>query len=171
MQGGVQKTAIQSGATEETSMDTYTPPKGNRFTRFIRRNIFPKTEIARNPIWISLTEQVGNFAWDGSSIARCIDSIFDVLFRAIVLLITALFLPLGLIAHMEQVFRNIINEIWENLQDKYDFNFLSSAVALFVAGSFGLGSALLCLPTAIFVPIGRLILLLEDHGWPFWKKK
>jgi hypothetical protein len=146
-------------------------PTGNRFTRFLRRHLFPKTEVFRNPIWVSLKEQKREFAWDGSTPATVIDSIFNVLFRAIVLIVTTLFLPLGLIALMEQVFRNIIGEVWDALQEKYGFNFLSSAVALVVAGVFWLFSALLCLPTAIFVPIGYLIKWLEDMGWPFFGKK
>jgi ABC-type proline/glycine betaine transport system permease subunit len=146
------------------------PQKGNRFTRFVRHSVFSETEIARNPIWISLREQALNFAWDGSFFAAVIDSIFNVLFRTIVLIITALFLPLGLIALMEQVFRNIIDETWDTLQEKYGFNFLSSAVALFVAGMFWFISALLCLPTAIFVPISYLIEWLEEIGWPFFGK-
>ena len=129
-----------------------------------------KTEIARNPIWISLTEQADELAWDGSSAAKVLDSIFNVLFRAIVLLVTFLFLPLGVIALMEQVFRSIITELWDDLGEKHGFNFLSSSVALFVAGIFWVGSAMLCLPTMIFVPIGYLIKWLESHGWPFWKK-
>jgi len=151
-------------------MTSPTPTKGNRFTRFIRKHVFKKTEIARNPIWISLTEQANNFAWNGSTLSAILDSIFDVFFRALVLFVTSLFLPLGLIALMEQVFRNIITEIWDELSDKHGFNFLSSSVALFVAGAFWLASALLCLPTMVFIPIAYFIGWLEEHGWPLWKK-
>ena len=133
----------------------------NRLSHFIRNHAFKKTEIKRNPIWVSLKEQADNFAWSGTSFAKILDSIFNVAFRSMVLFATALLYPLGIIALMEQVFRSIINELWDELEGKYDFNFLSSAVALFVAGVFWLASAVLCLPTIIFIPISKLKKWLE----------
>jgi hypothetical protein len=155
---------------EEMVMDTQAHGKDNRFTQFIRKHVFKKTEIARNPIWISLKQQANNFAWDGSSTSTVLDSIFFFFFRTIVLFVTGLFLPLGFLALMEQVFRSIITELWDNMEKKYGFNFLSSAVALVVAGIFWLASALFCMPTMIFIPISYFIAWLEDHGWPLWKK-
>lgn len=134
-----------------------TETKKVRLKNFIRKHIFKKTEISRNSVWLSVQEQWDLLAWDGSSLAKAIDSIFNVIIRLILILATLLVWPIGLIALAEQVLKNIFVETWDNITKKHGVSVVSSSMALVVAGMFWFVLFLIFLPFSLIVSFLRLL--------------
>jgi len=134
---------------------------------FFRTYIFKKNEIVRNPIWLSVNEQWNQLAWDGSSVAKFLDSIINVAIRLLVLLATFVLLPVGLLSMCEQLFNNILIETSYGIKQKQGINLLSSTISIAIAAVFWFVSFLCCSPFFIVVALIKMVSLRNDEKGKF----